>query len=88
MTFLKEIKLRQAEFHGKLLPDKMVGPSEIGPSGTGLVHMKNLNIVISVPADGLAPNGCRLVSSQWETSLQSNAIAFWLSANLESALAL
>ena len=28
----------------------------------------------------------RLASSQWETSLQSNAVSHWLSANLESAL--
>ena len=28
----------------------------------------------------------RLVPSQWETSLQSNAISHWLGANLESAL--
>ena len=28
----------------------------------------------------------RLVPSQWETSLQSNAVSHWLGANLESAL--
>ena len=28
----------------------------------------------------------RLVSSQWETSLQSNAISHWLGTTLESAL--
>ena len=28
----------------------------------------------------------RLVSSQWETSLKSNAVSHWLGANLESAL--
>ena len=28
----------------------------------------------------------RLASSQWETSLQSNAVSHWLDANLESAL--
>ena len=28
----------------------------------------------------------RLVPSQWETSLQSNAVSHWLSANLQSAL--
>ena len=28
----------------------------------------------------------RLAPSQWETSLQSNAVSHWLSANLESAL--
>ena len=30
----------------------------------------------------------RLASSQWETSLQRNAISHWLGANLESALCL
>ena len=29
---------------------------------------------------------CRLVPSQWETSLESNAVSQWLGANLESAL--
>ena len=29
----------------------------------------------------------RLAPSQWETSLQSNAVSHWLGANLESALA-
>ena len=28
----------------------------------------------------------RFVPSQWETSLQSNAVSYWLGANLESAL--
>ena len=28
----------------------------------------------------------RLAPSQWETSLQSNAVSYWLGANLESAL--
>ena len=28
----------------------------------------------------------RLAPSQWETSLQSNAVSHWLGANLESAL--
>ena len=31
---------------------------------------------------------CRLVPSQWETSLQSNAVSHWLGANLESVLQL
>ena len=30
----------------------------------------------------------RLAPSQWETSLQSNAVSHWLGANLESALCL
>ena len=30
--------------------------------------------------------GSRLAPSQWETSLQSNAVSHWLGANLESAL--
>ena len=30
----------------------------------------------------------RLAPSQWETSLQSNAVSHWLGANLESALSL
>ena len=30
----------------------------------------------------------RLVSSQWETSLQNNAVSHWVGANLESALQL
>ena len=29
---------------------------------------------------------CRLAPSQWETSLQSNAVSHWLGTNLESAL--
>ena len=29
---------------------------------------------------------CRLAPSQWETSLQSNAVSHWLGANLESIL--
>ena len=29
----------------------------------------------------------RLAPSQWETSLQSNAVSYWLGANMESALA-
>ena len=39
----------------------------------------------------LSATGCqfcdsRLAPSQWETSLQSNAVSYWLGANLESAL--
>ena len=39
----------------------------------------------------LSATGCqfcdsRLAPSQWETSLQSNAVSHWLGANLESAL--
>ena len=30
--------------------------------------------------------GSRFAPSQWETSLQSNAVSHWLGANLESAL--
>ena len=37
--------------------------------------------------DGTARADSRLVPSQWETSLQSNAVSHWLAANLESALA-
>ena len=29
---------------------------------------------------------CRLASSQWETSLQSNTVSHWLGTNLESAI--
>ena len=38
------------------------------------------NLVYTFMADS------RLASSQWETSLQSNAVSHWLGANLESAL--
>ena len=37
------------------------------------------------PANIVARADSRLASSQWETSLHSNAVTQWLSANLESA---
>ena len=44
------------------------------------ISMYNLrNDILSFRAD------CRLAPSQWEMSLQSNAISHWLGANLESA---
>ena len=39
------------------------------------------------PGPGLSTNeGTGFAPSQWETSLQSNAVSHWLGANLESAL--
>ena len=55
------------------------------------VHCSHLNHIIHVT--GMCDNkwenikaDSRLAHSQWETSLQSNAVSHWLGANLESAL--
>ena len=43
-------------------------------------HLLSFRILVYSRADS------RLAPSQWETSLQSNTVAHWLDANLESAL--
>ena len=61
------------------------------PSIYMAVHRSHLNHTIHVA--GMCTNkweniraDSRLATSQWETSLQSNAVSHWLGANLESAL--
>ena len=41
---------------------------------------------LSAPLPYMARADSRFAPSQWETSLQSNAVSHWLGANLESAL--
>ena len=44
-------------------------------------------ILFGIPTSPINSRGdSRFASSQWETSLQSNAVSHWLGANLESAL--
>ena len=45
-------------------------------------HLKMVPILVNM----LFRSDSRLAPSQWETSLQSNAVSHWLGANLESDL--
>ena len=55
---------------------------EIQTSYSACSHVVFCCAVASLSADS------RFAPSQWETSLQSNAVSHWLSANLESAIGL
>ena len=57
------------------------GASKPHPKSTALHYLGTLHqTLVIIRADS------RFAPSQWETSLQSNAVSRWLGANLESAL--
>ena len=51
-----------------------------------LAACKNTISIPEQPVTYIAKAGAGLAASQWETSLQSNAVSYWLGANLESGL--
>ena len=54
--------------------------------GPNLFHCVLYSHAGNIDCNGIYMADVRLVPSQWETALQSNAVSHWLGANVESAL--
>ena len=84
---------QQEVWHHQAISWPNVGLLSVKPVGT---HLNGLSIAIQkncclqneshIVQAYMCRADSRLVPSQWETSLQSNAVSHWLVANLESAL--